>query len=78
MRSWDLTSGAAKLDLARQNLQAAGRTVEEYWTDETRRKFHDNYIESMEPKLVNLLDAIHRLSEVLANADRDCGITRIE
>jgi len=75
MRTWDLTSGAAKLELAMQSLQAAGAEAQQYWSDEAHRKFQEIYLAPLEPKVHGVLDAIHRLVEVLANAERQCGIT---
>lgn len=74
MRNWDLTSGAAKLELAMQSLQTARAEARQYWNDEAHDKFQETYLAPMEPKLRNLLDAVHRLAEVLANAERQCGI----
>jgi hypothetical protein len=74
MKTWDLTSGAAKLGLALQSLQAASAQVEEYWDDAAYRKFREAYISPVEPNVRNVLDTLHRLSEVLVAADRQCGI----
>jgi hypothetical protein len=74
MRNWDLTSGTAKLGLAMESLIAANNEVEQYWNDEAHAKFQELYIEPLEPKVRNVLDAIRRLSEVLATAERQCGM----
>jgi hypothetical protein len=74
MKSWDLTSGASKLELSMQSLQMACAEAQQYWSDEAQRKYQETYIAPLEPKVRNVLDAIHRLAEVLANAERQCGI----
>jgi hypothetical protein len=74
MRNWDLTSGLAKLDLAMDNLLAASHEAEQYWNDDARRKFQGTYIEPLEPRVRGVIDAVRRLAEVLANAERQCGI----
>ena len=74
MKSWDLNSGTTKLELAMQSLQVAETEVEQYWTDEAYKKFQETYIAPLEPKVRSLLDAIHRLAEVLASAERQCGM----
>ncbi len=56
-----------------KTLQAAVDEAEQYWSDEVRIKFKETYIEPLEPKVRNLLDAIHRLAEVLAAAEVQCG-----
>jgi len=74
MRNWDLNSGASKLELAMQTLFAANAEVQQYWSDEAQRKFHESYIAPLEPKVREVLDSIHRLAEVLVMAERQCGI----
>jgi uncharacterized protein YukE len=75
MRPWDLTSGASKLVLGLQSLQAADTEARQYWNDEAHRKFQETYLEPLEPKVRALLDALHRLAEMLAAAERECGTT---
>ncbi|MGA2061372.1 MAG: hypothetical protein ABSG67_12890 [Thermoguttaceae bacterium] len=74
MRNWDLNSGASKLELAIQNLFATSAEAQQYWSDEAQRKFHESYIAPLEPSVRGVLDSIHRLAEVLAAAERQCGI----
>ena len=44
MRNWDLNSGASKLELSLQNLFATSAEVQQYWSDEAQRKFHEVYV----------------------------------
>jgi hypothetical protein len=74
MKTWDLTVGAGKLELALESLRAAGIEVEKYWSDEAYYKLRKNYIEPLEPKVRNVLDALQRLNEVLTAADHACGM----
>jgi hypothetical protein len=73
MKNWDLTSGGAKLELAMQSLQLAATEAQHYWSDEAQRKFQEIYITPLEPNVRNVLDAIHRLAEVITNAEQQCG-----
>jgi hypothetical protein len=73
MRHWDLSSGAAKLDQALKSLQAAGLEVGESWDDQTYQRFVETYLRPLEPRVKNMLTAVHRLAEVLAGAERQCG-----
>jgi hypothetical protein len=73
MRNWDLNSGASKLELAMQAISAANAEARHYWNDEAQRKFEDTYLLPLEPTVRNVLDAVHRLAEVLAAAERQCG-----
>jgi uncharacterized protein YukE len=72
MKTWDLTAGAAKLEEAMKSLQTVSRELAESWNDDTRRRFQETYIEPLEPRLRNLLDALGRLAEVLSNAEHQC------
>jgi|WetSurMetagenome_2_1015567.scaffolds.fasta_scaffold967177_2 hypothetical protein len=78
MKTWDLTAGAGKLELAMDSLRAAGAEVEQSWDDEAFRKFQETYITPLEPKVQNFLDALQRLNEVLTDAERQCGMDSYE
>ena len=73
MKSWDLTSGAAKLELAMQALVGAVAETERHWDDETYESFRETYLVPLEPKVRMALDAIHTLGTLLARAERACG-----
>ena len=77
MKSWDFTSGAAKLELAMKAIQTADAAVEQYWDDAAHQKFQETYIEPLEPKVRCMLEAIHRMSEVFEAAERQCGMSLI-
>ena len=72
MRAWDLTAGTAKLELALKTLQAKTAEIGESWTDEAYARFLETYLEPIQPRMKTMIDAIHRLSEVLDAADRQC------
>ena len=57
-----------------QSLLAASAEAQQYWNDPAQRKFQETYLLPLEPKVHSVLDAIHRLAEVLAEAERYCGI----
>jgi hypothetical protein len=73
MRLWDLNTGAAKLELGMDSLQKAAAEVGTRWDDEAFRGFQSDYLEPLEPRIRRALDAIHRLAEVLARAERECS-----
>lgn len=73
MKTWDLTTGAANLEDAMKTLATARSETAELWDDETNRKFQEEYLAPLEPRVRRVLDAIHRLAEVMARAQRDCG-----
>jgi uncharacterized protein YukE len=72
MRTWDLNAGAAKLELALKVFMASNYDVAEHWSDDTNRAFQATYVRPLDPAMRSLLEALHRLSEVLANAEREC------
>jgi uncharacterized protein YukE len=73
MRVWDLTAGTAKLELALKTLQTKAADIGEAWSDDAYGRFLETYLEPIAPRMKTLVDAIHRLSEVLNNAERRCG-----
>ena len=72
MRLWDLTGGAAKLELAVETLESKVADIGEAWSDEAYARFLETYLEPIHPRMKTMLDAIHRLSEVLDAAERQC------
>ena len=72
MKTWDLTSGASKLDLAMQSLVKTVRNAEDDWDDATYQRFQQQYIAALEPKVRMAIDAIHTLEQVLLGAERAC------
>jgi uncharacterized protein YukE len=72
MRLWDLTGGAAKLELALKTLRTKAADIGEAWNDEPYARFIETYLEPLEPRMQTMLDAIHRLAEVLNAAERQC------
>jgi len=73
MKTWDLNTGASKLDEAADSLQIAWREAGEHWDDETARKFLQDYLEPLAPRVTRALDAIHRLMQVFDKAERECS-----
>ena len=73
MKIWDLNAGVGKLELAVKLVRAAAANVEQQWTDDAHRDFEETYLTPLEPNVRDVLDAIHRLAEVLAAAERQCN-----
>lgn len=74
MKTCDLTSGVKKLTRALESLRVINAELEQLWSDEANRKFQEIYLAPLEPKVDNLLESTQRLAEVLASAERQCGI----
>jgi len=72
VRHWDITGGAARLELAAEDLKAARAEASRSWHDATSRKYDETYLLPLDPRVRRALDAIHRLAEVLNQAQREC------
>ncbi len=72
MRQWDLSGGAARLDLAWDTLTKSIAEIAEQWNDPAFQAIQDNYVAPLEPRLMRALEAIKRLEEVLSRAEQDC------
>jgi len=72
MKTWDLNSGAAKLEQATGALIKAVRQAEEQWNDSTYQALMQEYIHPLEPKVRSALDAVRKLEQILATAQRAC------
>ena len=73
MKPWDLQGGAARIELALRSLVETGAEIGESWDDPTFHHFVAEYVTPLEPRVKDALDAIHRLAEALANAQRECS-----
>jgi len=73
VKSCDLSSGAAKLELALKSLRITINAVDRQWNDEAQRKFQENHLTAIEPSVRNMFDAVGRLAEVIASAEHQCG-----
>lgn len=72
MRQWDLNTGASILEDALKTLQTVRSETTAVWNDETNRKFQEEYLDSLEPRVRRVVDAIRRLADVMVRAERDC------
>lgn len=72
VRNWELSGGAARLELALEDLRAARAEAARSWHDATSRKFDETYLLPLDPRVRRALDAIHRLADVLSQAKREC------
>jgi hypothetical protein len=73
MKQWDLTTPAARLKQALKDLQVTRDEVTEHWKDETSRKFQENYLDPLGPRIRRTVATLSELAELLAKAERECG-----
>jgi hypothetical protein len=72
MKNSDVNAGAAKIELALKTFRITFGAVDPQWTDAARREFEETHLAPMEPNVRNMLQAIARLAEVFAAAERQC------
>ena len=70
MRVGDLTTGMSKLRRSFETLRATSGETFETWQDGAARAFEEHYLRDVEPKVKVALDAMNRLSSVLAKAEQ--------
>jgi len=68
----DLHTGIAKLIQATETLQETWAETKVYWHDDNSRHFEENHLEPIVPQVKLAVDAISRLADVLAQAQREC------
>lgn len=73
MKCCDLSSGAAKLDMAIKSLRVTISAVNDRWNDAAQRKFQEEHLAPIEPAVRRMFDEISRIAEVIAAAERDCS-----
>lgn len=68
----NFSAGTAKLHSAIETLALDWETTKEFWNDETSRGIEENHLEPILKQLKETVEATARLSEALAQAQRDC------
>jgi hypothetical protein len=72
MRRCDLATGAARIRHAMENLDIVWNEVSPEWNDAVSRRFREQHLDSMVPRLKLALDAIARMSLLMDEVERDC------
>lgn len=71
MRICDLHTGLIRLSRASKDLREQWRETCDYWNDQNRDEFDRQHIQPLGPQVTMLSAAVHRLSDVFAQAERD-------
>jgi len=71
MRIADFSTSVGRLQLAVESLDTAWSECKKYWHDRTSRKFEEDYLAPLAPKVRMTVGAINRLSTILQEAQRD-------
>jgi hypothetical protein len=73
MKTGDLASAGAKMNLAMKSLRSHWATTHAQWNDATSSAFEKNHLAALEPQISATLGAAGRLAEVLQRAMQECG-----
>jgi hypothetical protein len=73
MKTCDLTSGVGRMKQATKILREQWLLTREVWTDETARKFEEQYLQPLLPQMQLTLAAVNRFAEVMEKAEKECG-----
>jgi hypothetical protein len=72
MRKCDLATGAARIRHGLENLETVWRESSGEWNDAVSRRFYEHHLEPVVPRVKLALDAITRMSMLMAEVERDC------
>ena len=72
MRRCDLATGAGRIRHALENLDIVWNQISDQWDDSVSRRFREEHLESMIPRLKLALDAISRMGLLIDEVERDC------
>ena len=72
MRQADFVSPAARLQDAMIQLEQAWLQTKEHWSDPVSRTVEDDYLVPLHNQVSLMLDAVHKVSGVMGQAERDC------
>jgi hypothetical protein len=73
MKHFDLSAGAAKLEMAAKTFRTTFAGVDPQWTDAARRGFQEEHLAPIEPNVKKMLAATARLADLLMAAQRQCS-----
>jgi hypothetical protein len=68
----DVSTPGSKIYKALEDLQMAWSETTEHWRDDNSRKFEEDHLVPMALTIKLSLDAVNRMSETLAKAERAC------
>ncbi|WP_425617937.1 hypothetical protein NA78x_001627 [Anatilimnocola sp. NA78] len=73
MRICDLSSGIGQVSQAYAKLKERSNETREVWNDDAFRQFDQQRLNEIPARLQQLAAAVNRLTEILIEAERECG-----
>jgi uncharacterized protein YukE len=71
MRHCDLSTGTGRIQRAASKLKDQWLDVKSQWGDQARRDFEKNYLQHLAPQITLALAAVHELTEVLQQVEKE-------
>jgi hypothetical protein len=72
VRKCDLATGAARIRHALENVEIVWNESALAWNDAVSRRFREQHLDPMIPRLKLALDAIARMGLLMDELERDC------
>jgi hypothetical protein len=72
MRKCDLATGAARIRHALENVEVVWGEASQQWNDAVSRRFREQHLDPLVPRLKLALDAISRMGLLMDEVERDC------
>ena len=72
MKTGDLTSGAAKLQKAWEQLLGRWESTQLTWHDAVSQQFAEQYLVPLEPQLIATVQRMRALASMVSAAEQDC------
>jgi hypothetical protein len=72
VRKCDLATGAARIRHALENVEIVWNERSAEWNDAVSRRFREQHLDPMIPRLKLALDAIARMGLLMDEVQRDC------
>ena len=72
MRKCDLATGAGRIRHAIENLETVWNEISDQWDDAVCRRFREQLLDPMIPRVKLALDAISRMTLLMDEVERDC------
>jgi hypothetical protein len=72
VRKCDLATGAARIRHALENVETVWSESSQSWNDAVSRRFREQHLDPVIPRLKLALDAIARMGLLVNEVERDC------
>lgn len=71
MKNYDLVGHVGRIQRATAQLKEHWTDAKQHWNDSASREFEEQYLAQLPPRITLLAAAIHKLGDILAQAEKD-------